>query len=116
MVPLVRTLFSQPALRAIVQEETMPGPSVSSPEEIIAILVRAAGRARGAGPGQHACGTCAMGVGPDAVLDPALRVNGVEGLRVMDASVMPTMVSGNTNAPVLAMAWRAAEIIRGIRP
>jgi choline dehydrogenase-like flavoprotein len=56
-----------------------------------------------------------MGRSPEAPLDTALRVNGVEGLRVMDASVLPTMVSGNTNAPILAMAWRAADIIRQTR-
>lgn len=113
MVPLVRRLVSQPALRSIVVGETMPGPGVNSPEQIIGILARAAGRGQGSGPGQHACGTCAMGVDPEAPLDAALRVQGVEGLRVMDASVMPTMVSGNTNAPILAMAWRAAQIIDG---
>jgi choline dehydrogenase len=115
MVPRVRELFAQPALRAIVQEETMPGAMLSSSDEIINTLVRAAGRGQGAGPGQHAACTCAMGRSPEAPLDTALRVNGVEGLRVMDASVLPTMVSGNTNAPILAMAWRAADIIRQTR-
>ena len=54
-----------------------------------------------------------MGAGNDplAVLDPRLRVRGVSGLRVMDISVMPTMVSGNTNGPAMAMAWRAAQLI-----
>jgi choline dehydrogenase-like flavoprotein len=113
MVPLVRRLFSQPALRDVLIAETMPGPAVSAPDEILQMLQQAAGRGQSSGPGQHACGTCAMGTDSEAVLDPHLRVNGVEGLRVMDASVMPTMVSGNTNAPILAMAWRAARIIRG---
>jgi choline dehydrogenase-like flavoprotein len=114
MVPLIRQLFSQPALRDIVVAETMPGAEVKTPEQIVDLLVRpAAGKGQASGPGQHACGTCAMGASSQDVLDSSLRVNGVDGVRVMDASVMPTMVSGNTNAPVLAMAWRAAKIIRG---
>jgi choline dehydrogenase len=54
-----------------------------------------------------------MGVGPDAVVDPELRVRGVEALRVVDASVMPSVPRGNTNAPTIALAERAADLIRG---
>ena len=61
--------------------------------------------------GYHACGTCRMGGDAGSVVDPQLRVRGVEGLRVMDLSIAPTMVSGNTNGPVMAMAWHAADII-----
>ncbi len=61
--------------------------------------------------GYHTIGTCGMGSHPTSVLDPDLRVRGVDGVRVMDASVLPYMVSGNTNAPVLAMADRAADLI-----
>ncbi len=61
----------------------------------------------------HACGTCAMGQGPQAVVDPQLRVIGVEGLRVVDASVMPRVVGGNTHAPVVMIAEKAADLIAG---
>ncbi len=61
----------------------------------------------------HTAGTCSMGYGPDAVVDSELRVHGVEGLRVADASVMPVLPSCNTNAPVVALAERAAALIRG---
>ncbi len=63
------------------------------------------------GCGYHAIGTCAMGPNDDDVVDPALRVRGVSGLRVVDASVLPVMVSGNLNGPVSALAWRAADLI-----
>jgi len=64
----------------------------------------------------HPTGTCAMGGAAEAVCDPELRVRGVEGLRVVDASVMPVTPRGNTNAPTIAVAERAADLIRGATP
>jgi choline dehydrogenase-like flavoprotein len=103
----IRRVTQTEPLRALVAEETYPGPAAQSDEQILDAY-----RKRGQ-IGHHAAGTCRMGAADDpmAVLDPRLRVRGVSGLRVMDLAVMPTLVSGNTNGPVMAMAWRAAEFI-----
>ena len=83
----------------------LPGPDLRSDRD-----VRAAARA-GTETLYHPVGTCAMGTGPDAVVDPELRVRGVAGLRVADASVMPTVPRGNTHAPTVAVAERAADLL-----
>ncbi|MDB5583870.1 MAG: hypothetical protein JWR80_9046 [Bradyrhizobium sp.] len=101
----VRALYGQPALAKYVVEETMPGLDVARDDEIIDAFHRIGGS------GYHAAGTCRMGADPGSVVDTRLKVRGAEGLRVVDISVMPSLVSGNTNAPAMAMAWRAAELI-----
>jgi 4-pyridoxate dehydrogenase len=90
--------------------ETSPGDGVKTDAEIDAFIRRTAITAH------HPCGTCAMGIGPDAVTDPELRVRGVEGLRVVDASVMPDLVSAHINACVLMMAEKASDLICGRAP
>jgi choline dehydrogenase-like flavoprotein len=102
----MRRLSAQPVLAALIEDETRPGPALQSDEDLLDAF-RTGGQS-----GYHACGTCRMGDDPASVVDARLRVRGVKGLRVMDLSVAPTMLSGNTNGPVMAMAWRAAALIR----
>lgn len=101
----IRRWMEQPALSSMIGNEREPSRSLVSDEQILAAF-RQQGQA-----GYHACGTCRMGDFSDAVVDEKLRVKGVEGLRVVDGSVMPTMVSANTNGPIMAMAWRASALI-----
>jgi 4-pyridoxate dehydrogenase len=86
--------------------EVSPGQKVESDAEIDAFIRATAITAH------HPCGTCAMGIGPDAVTDPQLRVRGIERLRVVDASVMPDLVSAHINACVLMIAEKASDLIR----
>jgi choline dehydrogenase len=101
----MRALFAADPIVKRVAAETVPGPAVRSPDAILDAALEH-GYA-----GFHAMGTCAMGPGEEDVVDHRLRVRGVDALRVVDASVLPVMVSGNLNAPVMALAWRAAELI-----
>ena len=101
----IRRWMEQSAIAPFVEGEKEPGRSLQSDEDILDAY-RRQGQA-----GLHACGACRMGDFPDAVLDEQLNVRGVERLRVVDGSVMPTMVSCNTNGPIMALAWRAAELI-----
>jgi choline dehydrogenase-like flavoprotein len=102
----MRRLLDQPELAPLVLRETYPGGTVETDDEIVDYCVRSP-------TCFHAVGSCRMGVDADAIVDPALRVRGVGGARVVDCSVMPTQVSGNTNGPVMATAWRAADLILG---
>jgi choline dehydrogenase-like flavoprotein len=104
----MRELLKTPELAALVLRESAPGPAVETDDEIIDYCLRST-------TCLHAIGTCRMGGDTDSVVDPELRVRGVENLRVVDCSVMPTQVSGNTNGPVMATAWRAADLILGER-
>ncbi len=83
---------------------------VASDDEIIDAAIKTGAT------GSHAVATCAMGPSDEDIVDDQLRVRGVEGLRIVDCSIMPTMVSGNLTGPILAMAWRAAELILDNQP
>lgn len=107
-VRFVRHILNQPAFDEFNGGELSPGPEVSTDEEIFAWVARDAETAL------HPCGTAKMGTGVHSVVDPdSLRVHGIEGLRVVDASVMPTITNGNIYAPVMMIAERAADMILG---
>lgn len=106
---MMRDLIAQKALDPYRGSEIQPGPGVASKADIDAFIRRTAWTAH------HPLGTCRMGKDDDdlAVLDTQLRVRGMQGLRVVDASAMPDMVGGNINAPIVMIAEKAADIIRG---
>ena len=106
LVRYLRKWMAMPALAPFIDHEISPGTKVQSDEEILATFKRLSYC------GLHATSTCRMGNDNRAVLDNQLRVRGVEGLRVVDCSAMPNLVTGNTSAPAMAMGWRAAEVIR----
>ncbi len=105
LVRAVRKYLATEPLASLIEAETSPGPTYQTDDEIIAAYDRFGTC------GYHAVGSCRMGNDADSVVDPELRVRGVEGLRVMDTSIMPAIPSGNTNGPTMAMAWRAADVI-----
>jgi len=107
IVRFVREYFATAAARSLVASELTPGVGVQSDAEVDAFV---RGNVRTA---MHPTSTCAMGTGAEAVVDGDLQVRGLEGLRVVDASVMPTIIGGNTNAPVIMIAEKAADLIRG---
>ena len=104
-VRCLREFAKQEPLASLIEIETEPGPEAQSDEQILAVLDNEGAACL------HAVGSCRMGRDAASVVDPELRVRGVEALRVMDTSVMPVIPAGNTNAPTMAMAWRAAEVI-----
>jgi choline dehydrogenase len=103
---LVRRVTGQAPFARVVVREHLPGPQAASDEELMAYARAYATTVF------HPCGTCKMGGDPRAVVDARLKVHGLEGLRVADASIMPTMTSGNTNAPTIMIGEKAADMIR----
>lgn len=104
-IRLARSIAEQPALRAYVAGEIAPGAAVASDADMAA-FVRRTGISN-----HHPSSTCAMGTGTNSVVDPRLRVHGIGGLRVADASIMPSVVAGNTNAPSIMIGEKAAAMM-----
>lgn len=103
---LAQEIMRQDALKPFVLAERLPGPDVRTDEDYVNYACRHSKT------DHHPAGTCRMGADPAAVVDTRLRLNGIAGLRVVDASVMPTVVSSNTNAPTIMIAEKAADMIR----
>jgi choline dehydrogenase-like flavoprotein len=102
---IARKVLQSAAMAELVTGEFLPGPATETDDEWLEHIRRTAGTTF------HPTSTCMMGVDERAVVDPELRVRGIDGLRVIDASVMPTVVSGNTNATVIMIAEKGAEMI-----
>lgn len=109
-IRLTREVFAQAAFDPYRGEELAPGPEAQSDEALDAFIKAKVESA------YHPCGTCRMGTDALAVVDPECRVRGVEGLRVVDSSIMPQATAGDLNAPTLMLAERAADLIRGRSP
>lgn len=107
---LAREIMRQKALKPFVQEEILPGPAVTRQEDMIQFAWK------NAKTDHHPVGTCKMGTDQMAVVAPDLRVHGLEGLRVCDSSIMPSVVSSNTNGPSIMIGERAADLVRGLPP
>jgi choline dehydrogenase len=107
---LGRRLLAMPQMQHYVAEEFLPGPAVVTDEQMLQHARNCGGTVF------HPTSTCKMGIDTMAVVDPELRVNGIDGLRVVDASVMPTVVSGNTNAATIMIAEKAADLVRQRMP
>ena len=107
---LAREILRQPALKPFILAERLPGDNLNSDEELVQYAYRSCKT------DHHPAGTCAMGTGPGAVVTPDLKLRGIDGLRVVDASVMPFVPSCNTNAPTIMVAEKASDIILGKSP
>ena len=101
----MRSIFEQSPIAEFISGETYPGADVASSDDLVAAALD------GGYCGYHAAGTCAMGPDDDDIVDSRLKVRGIDNLRIVDCSIMPTMISGNLNAPMMAMAERAADFI-----
>ncbi|MEH6696569.1 MAG: choline dehydrogenase [Hyphomonas sp.] len=108
-VKMVREVCGQSALNALRGNEILPGASVETDDDIDSFIRRTGETI------YHPVGTVAMGTSESSPVDPELRVRGVDGLRVVDASVMPTLIGGNTNAPTIMIAEKAADMMLGKR-
>jgi choline dehydrogenase len=104
-IAVARSIYATAPQSALTGREIRPGAEMASKSQLESYLRESVGVT------QHPVGTCAMGVGPDAVVDPKLRVRGVEGLRVADASIMPTVPGGNTNAACIMIGEKASDLI-----
>jgi choline dehydrogenase len=105
-VQFARDIANTAPLRDSIVRETLPDSSVRTEEQTVDFVRRTAQSL------YHPVGTCRMGRGPDAVVDNRLRVHGVRRLRVVDASIMPTLIGGNTHGPTVMIAEKAADMIR----
>jgi choline dehydrogenase len=101
-----RRILATPHMQHFITEEYQPGSSVKTDEQLLEHARNTGGTVF------HPTSTCKMGIDPMAVVDPELRVHGIEGLRVVDASIMPTVVSGNTNAATIMIGEKAADLAR----
>jgi choline dehydrogenase len=106
-IEAARHIYSTQPQADLVAHETSPGAALKTDADLDA-YIRATATVT-----QHPVGTCAMGIGPDAVVGPELRVHGLTGLRVVDASIMPTIVGANTNTAVVMIAEKASDMILG---
>ena len=104
-IRLCREIAAQPALKSYIVNEVTPGAGVTSDEDLMQ-FVRETGVSN-----QHPTSSCALGTGTNSVVDPRLRVHGIGGLRVVDASIMPVVVGGNTNAPTIMIAEKASAMM-----
>ena len=107
---MARDILRQPALKPYVKREALPGSDVTTRDDLFDYACNLAKT------DHHPVGTCRMGHGDDAVVAPDLKVHGLEGLRVCDSSIMPTINSSNTNAPTVMIGEKTADLVRGRPP
>ena len=105
----VREIYAQEPQASLIRAEALPGAAAQSDKELGDHIRRTASTM------QHPASSCRMGIDAEAVVDPELKVRGIEGLRVADASIFPSIPGGNTNAPTIMVGEKAADLIRGKR-
>jgi choline dehydrogenase len=104
---MLREFMATEPAASLVTDELIPGPEAQSDDALAAHIRRVIRTA------QHPIGTCAMGIGHEAVVDAELKVHGVSNLRIIDASIMPVIVGGHTNAPTIMIGEKGADLVRG---